>query len=39
MDPQLDTGWVSLVLAALICGFVAFLTVTRKDAPVLSSRL
>jgi uncharacterized membrane-anchored protein len=31
----LGTGWVSLVLAAMIGGFVAFLTVTRKDVPAL----
>jgi uncharacterized membrane-anchored protein len=30
---DLGAGWVSLVLAALIVGFVAYSSVTRKDAP------
>jgi uncharacterized membrane-anchored protein len=34
---DLGTGPVSLVLAALIAAFVAYLSVTRKDAPALSA--
>ncbi|HZV72653.1 MAG TPA: hypothetical protein VFF79_02955 [Conexibacter sp.] len=30
---DLGAGWVSLALAAVIAGFVAYLGVTRKDAP------
>ena len=32
----LGTGWVSLALAAVIAGFVAYLSVTRKDVPLSS---